>query len=138
MRDHDIEGYTTLRFECCLMIDEECLRSILRAGEPFVGGGTDNYVFGYVNILDMEHDPTAEGYDEGPFYDGCMGSTWTRFGILHMPWPVRTSIFVTCIGILIVQTGCCILMDDVYEEIQESPKRGTDACRVSLVRLDVS
>ncbi|KAL4956504.1 hypothetical protein BDW69DRAFT_203063 [Aspergillus filifer] len=69
--DRDSYTFAQPRFQFCLMIDEQCLRSILHCGNPVVDGGTDNGVLGYVNILDMDHDPLAEGYDEGPFHDGC-------------------------------------------------------------------
>ncbi|KAL4960978.1 uncharacterized protein BDV14DRAFT_181207 [Aspergillus stella-maris] len=65
------EAFGIPRFEFCLMIDEQCLRSILHCGNPVPGGDTDNKVMGYVNILDMEHNALAEDYDEGPFHDGC-------------------------------------------------------------------
>jgi hypothetical protein len=70
VESHGLSTYANPRFGCCLMIDEQCLRSIIASRDPYKD--RIEWPIGYINILDMDHDPVAEDYDEGPFYDGCM------------------------------------------------------------------
>ncbi|KAA8650190.1 hypothetical protein EYZ11_010064 [Aspergillus tanneri] len=74
---HGLDTYASPRFGHCLMIDEQCLRSILASKEPGTAepSGCDPWTgpHGYINILDVvDHDPEDPEYDEGPFYNGCM------------------------------------------------------------------
>jgi hypothetical protein len=58
------------RTSYCLIIDERCVQSILASGDPELPSTIRPT--GYVNVLDMSHNPEDSGYDEGPFYNGCM------------------------------------------------------------------
>lgn len=51
-------------------MDERCVRSILASGDPTLGNRARPT--GYVNVIDMNHNPEDPEYDEGPFYDGCV------------------------------------------------------------------
>ncbi|EAU29606.1 predicted protein [Aspergillus terreus NIH2624] len=51
-------------------LDGVSLESILASGDPELPSTIRPT--GYVNVLDMSHNPEDSGYDEGPFYNGCM------------------------------------------------------------------
>jgi hypothetical protein len=87
------------------MIDEQCLRSIIASRDLYKDPrGAPS---GYINILDMDQDPAAEDYGEGPLYDAC-GLIWMHFTLMHLRAKISRS--VSSIGTSIGQIGLCILL----------------------------
>jgi hypothetical protein len=90
VESHGLSRYSNLRFRCCLMIDEQCLRSIVASPDPYKE--PTEAPMGYINILYMDHDPVAEDYDEGPFYEACMRLIWMRLPLMHLRARISRSV----------------------------------------------